>query len=78
MIKQALHRGCLAAAAVGVQFFDVDILELDQAGRAGPVAILVLAAVVLKGEAAAVGKVGDGGPGDDGLAVQRDAAPSCP
>ena len=34
------------------QLFDIDVLELNQAGRAGPVAVLVLAAVVLEGDAA--------------------------
>ena len=72
--QQAFHgAGRLAAGGCSAcQLFDVDILELNQAGRAGPFAVLVLAAVVLEGDAAAVGQVGDGGPGDDGLAVERD------
>ena len=50
-----------SGAAVPRQLFDVDVLELHEAGRADPVAVLVLAAVVLEGEPAAGGKVGNRG-----------------
>src|SRR4051812_22453696 len=55
-----------------LQFLDVNILELDQAGRSDPAALLVLRAMVLEGEPPAVREVGDGRPRDDGLPVQLD------
>ena len=67
-----------AAGSCRIQLFDVDVLELDQAGRAGPGAVLVLAAVVLERDASGVGEVGDGRPGNDGLAVQAPRGRSCP
>src|SRR5262249_15505771 len=53
------------------QLFNIDILELDQAGRTAPDALFVLSAMMLEGEASAIGKIGNGGPGNDRLSVQR-------
>src|SRR5882672_5213881 len=55
----------------GSSLSKIDILELDQAGRTAPDALLVLSAMMLEGEASAIGKIGNGGPGNDRLSVQH-------
>ena len=56
----------------GRQLLDPDVPELHQARRPGPLAPHVLRAVMLEGEAAPLGEVGDRGARDDGHAVQDD------
>src|SRR5207302_8086457 len=53
------------------QLFNIDILKLHQAGRTAPGALLVLSAMMLEGESPARGKIGNGGPRNDGLSVQH-------
>ncbi len=58
------------ACARPSQLLDADVLELDQARRAGPGTRLVLGAVVLQRDLATRGQIGNGGARNDGLAVQ--------
>src|SRR6476646_4601176 len=39
------------------ELFNIDILELDQAGRTAPAALFVLFAMILEGEPSAIGKL---------------------
>src|SRR5216684_2124101 len=50
--------------AGSLQLSNINILELHQAGRTAPGALLVLPAMMLEGEASAGGKIGNGGPGN--------------
>src|SRR5579871_4318608 len=71
MDASVFRRRRARSGTVSGQLLDIDVFELNEAGRTAPDALLVLAAMMLEGESSACGKIGYRGPRDNGLSVQH-------